>query len=179
MLARLVPCCLQVLNKLLTTCNKLFDIIRLVPRLFQGCSVTTLRRQPCKQSCYIMTVLDLLEQPCHKCVNTVLTSLIMPSSLLKVAHNLFQTCYNKLRQAVRTQLVRTDLLQLVCRLVTTCAFLRVLLVHKLLICFAHLFRNPDMALREKSTSADLCNVDCKFLVLDQKRATRFCNRIAS
>ena len=86
----------------------------------------------------------------------------MPSSLLKVANNLFQTCYNKLRTSSANttcwQLIRTDLLQLVCRLVTTCAFLRMLLVHKLLICFAHLFRNPDVALREKSTSADLCRV---------------------
>ena len=36
--ARLVTSCQQVWNKLLTTCNNLVDIIRLVTRLFQqGC----------------------------------------------------------------------------------------------------------------------------------------------
>ena len=36
--ARLVPSCPQVWNKLLTTCSKLVDIVRLVTRLFQqGC----------------------------------------------------------------------------------------------------------------------------------------------
>ena len=38
MFARLVTSCQQVWNKLLTTCNSLVDIIRLVARLFQqGC----------------------------------------------------------------------------------------------------------------------------------------------
>ena len=39
----------------------------------------------------------------------LVTSLIMPSSLLQVVNSLFQTCYNNLEQAVRTQLVGTDL----------------------------------------------------------------------
>jgi hypothetical protein len=63
-----VPSCQQVQNKLLTTCNDLVDIIRLVARLFQQVrynDVTTLSRQPC----YIMTVSDLLEQTCNKSDN--------------------------------------------------------------------------------------------------------------
>ena len=48
--ARLVTSCQQVRNKLLTTCNNLVDIIRIVTRLFQqGCYnniATTLCCQP-------------------------------------------------------------------------------------------------------------------------------------
>ena len=65
-----------------------------VTRLFQqGCYShdTTILLQPCVvnlvTSCYIMTVSDLLEQ--------LVTSLIMPSSLLQVVNSLFQTCFNK------------------------------------------------------------------------------------
>ena len=54
--ARLVTSCQQVWNKLLTTCNNLVDIIRLVTRLFQqgyynhdiyNNIATTLCCQPC------------------------------------------------------------------------------------------------------------------------------------
>ena len=48
--AMLVPSCQQVWNKLLTTCNKLDDIIRLVARLFQQVRYShdiTILLQPC------------------------------------------------------------------------------------------------------------------------------------
>jgi hypothetical protein len=88
--ALLVPSCQQVWNKLLTTCNNLVDIIRLIARLFQQIRYShdiTILLQPCVvnlvtfllyhdcirlvrttlwHSCYIMTVSDLLEQPCDK-----------------------------------------------------------------------------------------------------------------
>ena len=87
MFARLVTSCQQVWNKLLTTCNNLVDIIRLVTRLFQ-------------QGCYNHDITILL-QPCVVNLLTFLlyhvTNLIMPSSLLQVVNNLFQTFYNKLR----------------------------------------------------------------------------------
>ena len=66
--ARLVTSCQQVWNKLLTTCNKLVHIVRIVTRLFQqGCYShgITILLQPrvvnLVTSCYIMTVSDLLE----------------------------------------------------------------------------------------------------------------------
>ena len=131
MFAWLVTSCQQVWNKLLTTCNKFVDIVRLVTRLFQqGCynHDITILLQPCVvnlvTSCCVMTVSDLLEQ--------LVTSLIMPSSLLQVVNNLFQTCYNKSgTSSANTTCEQTcynlfaDLFQLVCRFVTTCAFLRV------------------------------------------------------
>ena len=89
--ARLVTSCQQVWNKLLTTCNKLVHIVRIVTRLFQ-------------QGCYSHDITILL-QPCnillhHDCIrlvrNNLVTSLIMPSSLLQVVNNLLQTCHNKL-----------------------------------------------------------------------------------
>ena len=71
--ALLVPSCQQVWNKLLTTCNNLVDIIRLVARLFQQVRYihdVTILLQPCVvnlvQSCYIMTVSNLLEQHYNK-----------------------------------------------------------------------------------------------------------------
>ena len=92
--ALLVTSCQQVWNKLLTTCSKLRDIVRLVTSLFQqGCynHDITILLQPCVvnlvTSCCIMTVSDLLEQ--------LVTGLIMPLSLLQVVNNLFQTCYSK------------------------------------------------------------------------------------
>ena len=94
MFARLVTSCQQVWNKLLTTCNNLVDIIRLVTRLFQ-------------QSCYNHDITILL-QPC--------VVLIMSSSFLEVVNNLFQTCYNKLG----TSSANTTCWQFVNRLVTTC-----------------------------------------------------------
>ena len=46
--ARLVATCQQVWNKLLTTCNNLVVIIRLVTRLFQQvCHNDDILRQPC------------------------------------------------------------------------------------------------------------------------------------
>ena len=69
--ARLVTSCQQVWNKLLTTCNNLVDIIRLVTRLFQ-------------QACYNHDITILL-QPCvvnlvtfllyHNCIKLVRTTL--------------------------------------------------------------------------------------------------------
>ena len=99
--ALLVPSCQQVWNKLWTTCNKLVDIIRLVPtspiQSWYNNIVTTLCRQPCN-----ILVVPWLYQTCY---NNLVTSLIMPSSLLQVVNSLFQTCYNNWEQAVRTQLV--------------------------------------------------------------------------
>jgi hypothetical protein len=96
--ALLVPTCQQVWNELLTTCNNLVDIIRLVARLFQQVRYShdiTILLQPC----VINLVTFLL-------YHNFATSLIMPSSLLKAVKSLFQTCYNNSwEQAVRTQLV--------------------------------------------------------------------------
>jgi hypothetical protein len=102
--ALLVPSCQQVWNKLLTARKNLVDLIELVARLFQSSPiqswynniVTTLYCQLCNiLVIHIMTVSDLLEQPCNKSDNL--------SSLLEVVNNLFQTCYNNWEQAVRTQ----------------------------------------------------------------------------
>ena len=94
MFALLVTSCQQVWNKLLTTCNKLVDIVRLVTRLFQqGCynHDITILLQPCVvnlvTSWCIMTVSDFLEQ--------LVTGVIMPSSLLQVVSNLLQQIRNK------------------------------------------------------------------------------------
>ena len=78
--ARLVTSCQQVWNKLLTTCNNLVDIIRLVTRLFQqGCYShdITILLQPCVVNLvtfllYIMTVSALLEQLCNKSDNVIM-----------------------------------------------------------------------------------------------------------
>jgi hypothetical protein len=101
--ALLVPSSQQVWNKLLTTCNNLVDTIRLVARLFQHV----------RYCCYIVTVSDLLEQPCNK-----LGLIIMPSSVLQVV--------NSLLQQLGTSSANTTCRQLVNRFVTitTCAFLR-------------------------------------------------------
>ena len=121
MFALLVTSCQQVWNKLLTTCNKLVDIVRLITRLLQqgyyNHDITILLQSGVVNlvtSRCIMTVSDLLEQ--------LVTGLIMPSSLLQVVNNLSKLVTTNQEQAVRTQLVnnlRTDLLQLVCRLVRT------------------------------------------------------------
>ena len=67
MFALLVPSCQQVWNKLLTTCNNLVDIIRLVARLFQQvqCShdITILLR-----SCVVNLAKILLY---HNCIRLV------------------------------------------------------------------------------------------------------------
>ena len=69
--ARLVTSCQQVWNKLLTTCNNLVDIIRLVTRLFhQGCynhDITILL-----QPCVVNLVTFLLYHDCIKLVRTTL-----------------------------------------------------------------------------------------------------------
>jgi hypothetical protein len=73
----LVPSCQQIWNKLLTTCNNLVDIIRLVASVFQQVRYShdiTVLLQPCVVNLvtfllyhdYIMTVSDLSEQPCNK-----------------------------------------------------------------------------------------------------------------
>ena len=62
--ALLVTSCQQVWNKLLTICNNLVDIIRLVTRLFQQVRYShdiTILLQPCVVNLVIMTVSDLLE----------------------------------------------------------------------------------------------------------------------
>ena len=65
----------SIWNKLLTTCNNLVDIIRLVARLFQQVryshDITILCMTTSEHSCYIMTVSDLLEQPCNKSDNAI------------------------------------------------------------------------------------------------------------
>ena len=69
--ARLVTSCQQVWNKLLTTCSKLVDIIRLVTRLFQqGCynhDITILL-----QPCVVNLVTFLLYHDCIRLVRTTL-----------------------------------------------------------------------------------------------------------
>ena len=69
--ARLVTSCQQVWNKLLTTCNNLVDIIRLVTRLFQqGCcnhDITILL-----QLCVVNLVTFLLYHDCIRFVRTTL-----------------------------------------------------------------------------------------------------------
>ena len=69
--ARLVTSCQQVWNKLLTTCNNLVDIIRLVTRLFQqGCynhDITILL-----QPCVFNLVTSLLYHDCIRLVRTTL-----------------------------------------------------------------------------------------------------------
>ena len=71
-----VTSCQQIWNKLLTTCNNLVDTVKLVTRLFQQGYYShdiTILLQPCvvHHSCYIMTVSDLLEQPCNKSDNAI------------------------------------------------------------------------------------------------------------
>ena len=76
--ARLVTSCQQVWNKLLTTCNNLVDIIRLVTRLFQqGCynHDITIFLQPCVVNLVTFLLyhdcIRLFEQPCNKCDNVI------------------------------------------------------------------------------------------------------------
>ena len=103
---RCVPSCQQVWNKPLTTCNNLVAIIGLVARLFQQVRYShdiAILLQPC----VVKLVTFLLYHDCImlNLLNNLVTSLIMPSSLLQVVNSLFQTCYNNREQAVRTQLV--------------------------------------------------------------------------
>jgi hypothetical protein len=115
--ALLVTSCQQVWNNLLTTCNNLVEIIRPVARLFWQVrymlDITRLL-QPCVDN----LVTSLLYHGCNKHVSTcsLVTTLIMPSSLLQVVNSLFQTCYNKLG----TSSASTTCWQLVNRRVTTC-----------------------------------------------------------
>jgi hypothetical protein len=76
--ALLVTNCQQVWNKLLTICNNLVDIIRLVTSLFQQVRYSydiAVLLQPCVVTLvtflFIMTVSDLLEQPCNKSDNAI------------------------------------------------------------------------------------------------------------
>ena len=68
----LVPSFQQIWNKLLTTCNKLDGIIRLVTS-FYGHDITTSMLQGCQHKvvkiCHIKHVTDLSEQPCNKSDN--------------------------------------------------------------------------------------------------------------
>ena len=70
--------CQQVWNKLLTTCNNLVDIVRLVTRLFQqGCynHDIIIFLQPCVVNLvtflFYHSVSDLLEQPCNTSDNVI------------------------------------------------------------------------------------------------------------
>ena len=74
--ALLVTSCQQVWNKLLTICNNLVDIIRLV--ILQGCSNKSryshdiaVLSQSCVVNLVIMTVSDVLEQSCDKSDNAI------------------------------------------------------------------------------------------------------------
>ena len=85
-------------------CN-LVDIIRLVASLFQQVrhidDITILLQlvsSTLLHFCYIMTVSNLLEQPCNKSDNAIKLQ-------VQVINSLFQTCYNNWEQAIRTQLI--------------------------------------------------------------------------
>ena len=69
--ALLVPSCQQVWNKLLTSCNNLVNVIRLVARLFQqvryGHDITILL-----QPCIVNLVTFLLYHDCIRLVRTTL-----------------------------------------------------------------------------------------------------------
>jgi hypothetical protein len=103
--ALLVPSCQQVWNKLLTICNNLVDIIRLVTRLFQQVRYRhdiAVLLQPCVVNLvtflFIMTVSDLLEQHCDKSDNAIK----LVTSCLTAGSKLVTTNWE---QAVRRQLV--------------------------------------------------------------------------
>ena len=69
--ALLVPSCQRVWNKLLTTCNNLVDIIRLVAKLFQQVRYShdiTILLQPC----VVNLVTCLLYHDCIRLVRTTL-----------------------------------------------------------------------------------------------------------
>jgi hypothetical protein len=76
--ALLVPSYQQVWNKLLTSCNNVVDIIRLVARLFQQIRYIhdiTILLQPCVvnnvASLLYHDCISLLEQPCNKSNNAI------------------------------------------------------------------------------------------------------------
>ena len=114
--ALLVTSCQQFWNKLLTICNNLVDIIRLVTRLFQQVryshDIAGFMLQPCVVNLvtflFIMTVSDLLEQPCDKSDNTI----TLVTSCQQLVPNLLQQ--------LGTSSAKTTCRQLVNRFVTTC-----------------------------------------------------------
>jgi uncharacterized membrane protein len=76
--ALLVTSCQQVWKKLLTICNNLVDIIRLVTWLFKQVRFShdiAVLLQPCVVNLvtflFIITVSDLLGQPCNKSDNAI------------------------------------------------------------------------------------------------------------
>jgi hypothetical protein len=98
---QLVPSCQQVWNKLLTICNNLVDIIRLVTRLFQQVRYShdiAVLLQPCVVNLvtflFIMTVSDLLEQPCQACYKllTACSKLVTATRNKQCEHNLSTAC---------------------------------------------------------------------------------------
>ncbi len=108
---------LQRTYKLLTICNNIVDIIRLVARLFQQIwyshnitilLYTTLCGQPCN-----ILVISRLHQTCW---NNLPTSLIMPSCLLQVVKQLV----TYLLQQHGASSANTTCWQLVNRFVATC-----------------------------------------------------------
>jgi hypothetical protein len=95
--ALLVTSCQQVWNKLLTICNNLVNIIRLVTRLFQQVRYShdiAVLLQPCVDNLvtflFIMTVSDFIEQPCDKSDNAIKLVTSCYNSLLQT--NLFTSC---------------------------------------------------------------------------------------
>jgi hypothetical protein len=69
--ALLVPSCQQVWNKLLTTCNNLVDIIRLVARLFQQVRYSH-DIEILLQPCVVNLVTFLLYHNCIRLIRTTL-----------------------------------------------------------------------------------------------------------
>jgi hypothetical protein len=108
-------CLSQVWNKLLTICNNLVNIIRLVTRLFQQVRYShhiAVLLQPCVDNLvtflFIMTVSDFIEQPCNKSDNAI-----------KLVTSCQQLVPNLLQQ-LGTSSAKTTCWQLVNRFVTTC-----------------------------------------------------------
>ncbi len=96
----------QECNKLLTICNNLVNIIRLVARLFQQVSYSpdiTILLQPCVVNLvtfllYEGCIQDFLEQPYNKSDN------VIKLVTMQVVDSLYEICCNNMEQAVRTQL---------------------------------------------------------------------------
>jgi hypothetical protein len=129
-IALLVQSCQQVWNKLLTTCNKLDGIIRIVARLLQQVRYShdiTILLQPrlCRQPCNIL-VISWLYQTCSKVVqtrpiqswyNNIVTTLCRQTWNILVISWLYRTCQNNF---VTSLIMPSSLLQGVNSLFRTC-----------------------------------------------------------
>ena len=103
-------------QKVRTSCSKFVTTLTETSDLLQGCPLTTLIQTKLTTRCCNNIFISWL---CRSCWNNLVTSQIVSSSMLQVFNNLFQ------QLAVQTQpdnSLRTDLLRLVCRLVTSWAF---------------------------------------------------------